>query len=206
LKLNSLCRAQNSGVRNVSMNVMSLWTLRTSKIFLPAEPGLLVPGPLLVEVVARLPLRPELAPVPPLLDVPEQLDPELVRVEPAAAGGHRAGVVVGVVDQLGRVEGLLGHHGAVPVRRPPLVHDLGLGLRVEVVRLVPDDAQDVPLPPLERGVFDQEQEDVLLRPVREADDVRPVLEPCGLLMLLQVVGRGGCSRTMYSFALNRAGR
>ena len=79
------------------MKVMSLWTRRTSKIFLPAEAELLVPVALLLQVVALVVLLAELAGVPAVLDVAEQLDAELVRVEPAArawpscrSGGRRS--------------------------------------------------------------------------------------------------------------------
>src|SRR5262249_57143396 len=58
-----------------------------------AQAELLVPPAAGLLVVALLPLGPELTLVPPLLDVAEQLDPELVRVEPAGRGGHRARVV-----------------------------------------------------------------------------------------------------------------
>ena len=64
------------------MNVMSLWTLRTSKIFCRPRPSLLVPGPLLLHVLAILPFGPELPHVPAPFDVAEQFDAELVRVEP----------------------------------------------------------------------------------------------------------------------------
>src|SRR5262249_32511506 len=73
------------------------------KYFLPAETQLLVPGPPLLQVVALLPLLAELPGVPAVLDVAEKLDAQLVRVEPGAVGGHRAGVVVGVVDALPRL-------------------------------------------------------------------------------------------------------
>src|SRR5215471_10008407 len=64
-----------------------------------AEPK--IPVLLRLERIALLPLTPELPLVPPLLDVPEELDPELVGIEPPARGGENAGVVVGVVDDLG---------------------------------------------------------------------------------------------------------
>ena len=48
---------------------------------LPAEAGALVPVPAGLQVVALLPLLAEAAAVPAVLDVPEQLDAELVRVQ-----------------------------------------------------------------------------------------------------------------------------
>ena len=69
-----------------------------------AEPQ--VPVLLRVEVVAVLPLLAELPLVPALLDVAIELDAELVRVEPPAARREHAGVVVGVVDDLRRIEDL----------------------------------------------------------------------------------------------------
>ena len=129
---------------------------------LPPEAELLVPPPALVVIVAILIIGAELSLVPPLLDVAEQLDAELVGVEPARRGGHRARVVVGVVDQLGGVERAGGHDRRVPVRGPPLVHDLRLPLRGEVVRLLPDDRQHVVLPGVQRGVLQEEQQDVAL--------------------------------------------
>ena len=71
-------------------------------LFAP-EPEPQIPVPLRVEVVALLPLAPELPLVPALLDVAVELDAELVRVEPPAARRHDARVVVGVVDDLAPV-------------------------------------------------------------------------------------------------------
>ena len=70
-----------------------------------------------------------------------------------------------VVDDLGGIEDLLGHHPGVPVRGPALVHDLGLLLGDEVVGLGADDIEDVALPPLERGVIEEELEHVALGPL-----------------------------------------
>ena len=89
------------------MKVTSLWIRRTSKIFWRPRPSCLSQFRRVVVVVALLVLRAELALVPALLDVAEQLDAELVRVEPARLRGHRPGVVVGVVDQLRGLERLL---------------------------------------------------------------------------------------------------
>ena len=55
----------------------------------------------------------------------------------------------------------------VPVAGPAFVHDLGLALRGEVIRLVADDRQHVELPGLERGVLEQEQHHVAHRLGRE---------------------------------------
>ena len=55
---------------------------------------------------------------------------------------------------------MAGHHGGVPVGGPPLVHDLGHALRGEVVGFVADDREDVGLPGLEGGVFEEEEEDI----------------------------------------------
>ena len=75
---------------------------------LPPQAELLVPGSLASpgrrsssHSLPNLPL------VPALLDVAKQLDAELVGVEPAAERGHGAGVVVGVVDDLRRLQDLL---------------------------------------------------------------------------------------------------
>ncbi len=56
----------------------------------------------------------------------------------------------------------------MPERRPALVHDLGLGLRIEVLRELAHDANELPLPRLElRRILLDEIEDVLLRVGRE---------------------------------------
>ena len=59
------------------------------------------------------------------------------------------------------------HDEGVPVGGPALVHDLGLSLRGEVVGLLADDREDVPLPVLERRVLDEEVQDIALRTLRE---------------------------------------
>ena len=78
-------RRRTPGVRKVSMKVISLWTRRTSKIFLPAQSELFVPVALLLQIVAFVVFLAELPRVPALLDVAQQLDAELVRIEPARA-------------------------------------------------------------------------------------------------------------------------
>ena len=104
-------------------------------------------------VVAVVPLRAELALVPAFLDVAEQFDAELVGVQPLRAHGHRAGVMVGIVDDLGVGQAVLRHDRGVPVAGPAFVHDLGLALGGEVVGFVADDGEDVVLPVLQRGVL-----------------------------------------------------
>ena len=72
-------------------------------------------------------------------------------------------VMVGKVDHLGVIERALGHDLCMPVGRPAFVHDFGLSLRREVVRLLANHPQDVALPGFERAVFDEEQQNVFLR-------------------------------------------
>ncbi len=56
----------------------------------------------------------------------------------------------------------------VPERRPPFVHHLGLALRIEVLRDLPDDAHDLALPRFEqRRVLLDEVQQILLRILRE---------------------------------------
>ena len=83
----------------------------------------------------------EAAAVPAVFDVAEDFDADLVGVE--VAGGHvdGAGVVVGVVDDFGGVEVVLGHDGGMPVGGPAFVHDFGHALGGEVVGFVADDAR-----------------------------------------------------------------
>ena len=68
---------------------------------LPAQAEPLVPAPAGLVVVALFVFGAELSLVPALFDVAEQLDAELVGIEPAGLRGHRAGVMVGVINQLG---------------------------------------------------------------------------------------------------------
>jgi hypothetical protein len=69
----------------------------------------------------------------------------------------------------------------VPVGGPALVHDLGLPLRQEVVRLLAQDADDVGLPAVERRVLHQEAEHVALGRGRQL--------ALGDLVLLLLLGR-----------------
>ena len=71
-------------------------------------------------------------------------------------------MVVGVVNEFGRRQDLLRHHGAVPVAGPALVHDLGLCLGRKVIRLIANDGQDIPLPGLQGSMLDEKKKDVLL--------------------------------------------
>ncbi len=149
------------------MNVRSLWIRRTSKIFSRPSPALGVPIPPGVQIVALLVFLAEAAAVPAVFDVAEQLDAQLVGIEPRRRAGHRARVMVAIADQVGRLEALAGHDRRVPVAGPALVHDLGLALRGEVIGLVADDREHVELPGLERGVFQHEQHHVADRLARE---------------------------------------
>ncbi len=69
--------------------------------FLATQAELLIPAAAGGFVVAGFPFGAELAFVPAFLDVAEQFDTEFVRVEAAGVGGHRAGVVVGIIDEFG---------------------------------------------------------------------------------------------------------
>src|SRR4029079_12428166 len=112
---------------------------------LAAQPQPLVPRPPLIEVLALVPLAPEPSLVQALLDVAQQLDADLVRVELPRRGREHAGVVVSVVDDLADLELALRNDPAVRVGVPALIEDLGLPLRREVVGLVAHDLQDVAL-------------------------------------------------------------
>src|SRR5207244_2542013 len=75
----------------------------------PPEPETQIPMLLRLERIALFPLAPELPLVPAVLDVPEELHAELVRVQPALRRREHARVVIGVIDDLGSVENLLRH-------------------------------------------------------------------------------------------------
>ena len=64
-----------------------------------------------MEVVARFPVTAELAFVPAFLDVAIQLDADLVRVQPIGAHGHRAGMMIGVIDDFAVGQTEVGHDG-----------------------------------------------------------------------------------------------
>jgi hypothetical protein len=63
----------------------------------------------LLPIVAVVPLLSELALVPSVFDVAEELDAELVRVELPGRSGQYAGASVGVVDDLARVADVFRH-------------------------------------------------------------------------------------------------
>jgi hypothetical protein len=65
-------------------------------------------------------------------------------------------MVIAIVDNVGGGGPLPGHDRGVPVAGPTLVHDLGLGLRGEVIGLVADDREHIGLPGVERGVLEDE--------------------------------------------------
>ncbi len=75
----------------------------------------------------------------------------------------------------------------MPVRRPALVHDLRLPLGREVVRLLADDLEDVALPPIERRVLEEEEEDVALGVLGELAGLL-ALRGDLLPLLLEVLG------------------
>src|SRR5262249_45403448 len=89
--------------------------------FLSSQAEFLVPGSPSFQVVAMFVFEPELPRVPAMLDIAQQLDAQLVRVETCPVSRHRSGMVVGVVDALPRLEGVLGHDRAVPEAGPSLV-------------------------------------------------------------------------------------
>src|SRR5260370_18286255 len=126
-------------------------------LFLPKTEAQ-VPILLRLEIITLFPLLAELAAVPALLDVAKQLDPELIGVEAPATRSEHPRRVVRVVDDLTRVQDTLGHKARMPIRGPPLVHDLGLPLSGEVASLLPDDFDAVVLPAFERRVFHEKDE------------------------------------------------
>ena len=130
---------------------------------LPAQPQLQVPRRLACAVVALVVLAAKAALVPAFLNVSQQLQPQLVGIKLAGVHGDGAGVVVGVVNDLGVRQDATGHDGAVPVASPAFVHDLSLALRREVVRLLAQHVQDIRLPCFERSMIDQEEHDITLR-------------------------------------------
>ena len=107
-------------------------------------------------VVAVVVVFAELAFVPAVFDVFPQLEPEPVRIDLSRMRRDGAGMMVGKIDHLGVVQRAFGHDLRVPVSGPAFVHDLGLGLRREVVRLFANHPQDIALPVFQRRIFDQE--------------------------------------------------
>ena len=72
-------------------------------------------------------------------------------------------MVVAIMDHVFRIHGLAGHDRRVPEAGPAFVHDLGLGLRREIIGFVPDDREHVKLPGLQGGIFENERHDVRRR-------------------------------------------
>src|SRR5207249_4602488 len=72
-------------------------------------------------------------------------------------------MMIGKVDDFSVVESALGHDFRVPVCGPSFVHDLRLRLRGEVIRLLANDPENIALPILEGGVFEEKQKHILLR-------------------------------------------
>src|SRR5262249_26739142 len=104
--------------------------------------------------------------VPATLDVLQDLEADVVRVDGSAArrGRENAGVEAREFEVLLRGNVHLPQDARVPERRPALIHDLSLHLRQEVEHLVADDGADVSLPLFElRGPLQEEEEDVFLR-------------------------------------------
>ena len=99
----------------------------------------------------------DIEPSTPLLYV-LQFDPQFVGVHAAGRRRERAGVVLGIVDQLVGAEDVIGHDRGVPIAGPPFVHDFRLTLWGEVVRLLADHRENVRLPVLKRRVLEQEEQ------------------------------------------------
>src|SRR3989338_9092012 len=69
-------------------------------------------------------------------------------------------IMIGVINNFLRQQGLLGHDLRVPVGCPPFIHDLGLTLRQEIVGLLANDRQYLFLPILKWGILNQKREDI----------------------------------------------
>src|SRR5207244_249549 len=88
----------------------------------PPEPETQIPMLLRLERIALFPLAPELPLVPAVLDVPEELHAELVRVQPALRRREHARVVIerdllspeSEADALGEARSRRAHHVHVP--------------------------------------------------------------------------------------------
>ena len=102
------------------MNVRSLWIRRTSKIFSRPRPASVFQSRRVTVVVALVVLLAERAAVPAVFDVAEQLDAELVRIQPRRRAGHRAAVVIAVVDHVAGGQALPGHDRASASSWPSL--------------------------------------------------------------------------------------
>src|SRR5258708_1624006 len=121
--LTKLWRQERVDKGNIVMNAANL------KDFLPAQAKLPVPFTTFVEVIAFIVFLAKLSRVPPVLDIPEKLDTQLVWVNASALSSHRSRMVIGIIDQLRGGQALFGHDGGVPIRCPAFVHDLRLALR-----------------------------------------------------------------------------
>ena len=113
----------------------------------------LVPFFALAEVFGFVVFLAELSLIPAVFDVAKQLDADLVRIEIAGRHVDGAAVVVGVVDNFPGFDEMPGHQRAVPETGPAFVHDLGHGLRGEVVTLFAHDREAVGLPVFQARVL-----------------------------------------------------
>ena len=132
----------SSSVRKRRRNEASRSAARTSNICLQAMA--FRPAELADFVLAGI--------VVSLADVVPDLETEVVRIEAALDRTHDLIVAdeefeMEILRKFEAVEDL-----AVPVARPPLVHDLGLDLRNEVLRLLVNDRQQILLPLREERV------------------------------------------------------
>ena len=92
-------------------------------------------------------------------------------------------MMIGKIDDFGIVQRAFRHDLRVPVGGPAFVHDLGLRLRREVVRLFANHPEHVALPVFQRRVFEQEEQDIFLRIFRKAPPLLPVFLEFLLLLL-----------------------
>ena len=83
--------------------------------FFAAKADAFVPVLLFTQVLGLFVFLAEFALVPPILDVAEKLDADLVRIKPARRHVNRAAVMIGVIDDLGSGDEMLAHQRAMPV-------------------------------------------------------------------------------------------
>src|SRR5712691_5987526 len=83
---------------------------------LPAEAQLAVPGAPGAQVVAVVELLAEAPLVPAVLDVPPELDAQLVGIDGAGPDSHGAGMMIGIVDDLRVLQRPGGHDRRMPIR------------------------------------------------------------------------------------------
>ncbi|MNW53918.1 hypothetical protein D3C74_314990 [compost metagenome] len=88
--------------------------------------------------------------VPAALDVLEDLQPQVVRVEALPGGLNNRGIELGVFHRLLRRQVQLAHNPLMPIRSPALVHDLRFHLRPEIEHFVTQHGHDVALPIFQR--------------------------------------------------------